>query len=55
MNERIYKKLRLIGAMTLCASALTLKLESYAVAGICLAAGILVFFSGIVGAWFNDG
>jgi hypothetical protein len=55
MNQRIYKKLRLIGAMTLCAGAFALKLESYAVAGGCLAAGILIFFFGIVGAWFNDG
>jgi hypothetical protein len=54
MNERIYKTLRLIGAMTACAGALALRLEVYALAGICLASGVLLFFSGIVGAWFND-
>jgi hypothetical protein len=55
MNERIYKNLRLIGAIIICTGALALKLEFHAVAGACLAAGILVFFSGIVGSWFNDG
>lgn len=55
MNERMYKSLRLIGALIICAGALALKLESHIVAGICLAVGVLVFFSGLVGAWFNDG
>lgn len=50
MNERMYKILRLVGAMIICAGALALKLEAFVVAGIFLAAGVLLLFSGIVGA-----
>lgn len=55
MNERMYKLLRLIGAISIFAGALALKLEVQTVAGICLAVGVLTFLSGLVGAWFNDG
>lgn len=41
--------------MIICAGALALKLESFVLAGICLAVGILMLFSGVVGGWFNDG
>lgn len=54
-NERMYRNLRLVGAITIFAGALALKLEAFVVAGIFLAAGVLLLFSGIVGAWFNDG
>lgn len=55
MNQRIYKNLRLAGAMIICAGALALKLEAYAIAGICLAVGVLILCSGVIGGWFNDG
>jgi hypothetical protein len=55
MNQQMYKNLRLAGAMTICAGALALDLKAYVFAVIFLAVGVLVFFSGVVGAWFNDG
>ncbi|MEC4723776.1 hypothetical protein RY831_32160 [Noviherbaspirillum sp. CPCC 100848] len=55
MNQRMYKNLRLGGAMIACTGALALKLEAHVFASAFLAVGVLVFFSGLVGAWFNDG